>query len=138
MKNRNEFINSLFCLEFSQKCYEDKGKEAEIGTAQAFAEVYQVLRHCDNSIVKLIPNSFMLFLRENMDKAWRGNLDFTKNLNNMDLLADTRAILALVYRDFVCSEEERIRLVEKEKEEAKKDGWEYEDTSLRDLFKLSD
>lgn len=124
-------------MEFSQKCYGDKGKEAEIGTAQAFAEVYQVLRHCDNSIVKLIPNSFMLFLCKKMDKTWRGNLDFTKNLNNMDLLADTRAILALVYRDFLCSEEERNELIEKDREEAKKAGWEYEDKSLRDLFKLS-
>lgn len=54
MKSRNEFINSLFCLGSSQKCYEDKGKEAKIGTAQAFAEVYHVLHHCDNSIVRLI------------------------------------------------------------------------------------
>lgn len=138
MKNRNEFINSLFCLEFSQKCYEDKGKETAIGTAQAFAEVYQVLRHCDNSIVKLIPNSFMLFLRENMDKAWRGNLDFTKNLNSMKLLDDTRVILSLVYRDFLCSEEERKELIEKDREEAKEAGWEYEEFSLRELFLTSE
>lgn len=138
MKSRNEFINSLFCLGSSQKCYEDKGKEAKIGTAQAFAEVYHVLHHCDNSIVRLIPNSFMLFLRENMDKAWRGNLDFTKNLNDMKLLDDTRVILSLVYRDFLCSDKERKELIEKDREEAQKVGWEYEAVSLRELFQTSE
>lgn len=138
MKNRNEFIYTLFCLESSQNCYKGKGSEAKNGKEQAFAEVYQVLRHCDRSILKLIPDSFVLFLCENMDKAWRGDLDFTKKLNNMKLLDDTRAILSLVYRDFLCSEEERKELIEKDCEEAKKAGWAYEDKSLRDLFSTSD
>ena len=138
MKNKKEFIDSLFCLGFAQKRYVEKNPETEGAQAQAFAEVYRVLRHCDKSIVELIPNSFMMFLRENMDKAWRGDLDFTKNLNSMNLLAETRAILSLVYRDFLCSDEERKELIEKDREEAKKAGWEYKDESLRELFSTSE
>lgn len=138
MKNRNDFINSLFCLKPSQRCSGENGAKAEIGWEQAFAEVYQVLQHCDETVSELIPESFSSFLFENMDKTWRGNLDFSKNLNSMELLADTRVILSLVYRDFLCSEVERKRLVEKDQEEAKTAGWAYEDKSLRDLFKLLD
>lgn len=138
MKNRNDFINSLFCFIPAQGCSGENEAKAGTGWKQAFAEVYQVLQHCEDSVSRLIPESFSSFIYDNMDETWRGELDFTMNINSMDLLADTRAILALVYRDFLCSEEERNELIEKDREEAKKAGWEYEDKSLRDLFKLSD
>ena len=51
---------------------------------------------------------------------------------------DTRVLLSLVYRDFLCSETERKILVEKERKEVEAAGMIYEDESLRDLFKADD
>ena len=110
----------------------------DIGMERAYSETYQVLRHATLDIIKLIPNSFMDFLRKNMDATWSGNLDFSKNLMDMDLLRDTRVLLSLVYRDFLCSETERKILVEKERKEVEAAGMIFEDESLKDMFNLDD
>lgn len=87
----------------------------DIGMERAYSETYQVLQHATLDIIKLIPNSFM---------------DFSKNLMDMDLLKDTRVLLSLVYRDFLCAETERKMLVEKERKEVEAAGMIFEDESL--------
>ena len=101
---------------------------------QAYAEVYQVILHMENGLQIMIPRKFIHFLRKNLDPQWGHNLDFSKNLNDMDLLQETRVLLSLVYRDFICSPEERAELIKKDKREAIFGGWEYESTPLLDLF----
>lgn len=101
---------------------------------QAYAEVYQVILHMENDLQIMIPRKFIHFLRKNMDTKWSRNLDFAKNLNDMDLLQETRVLLSLVYRDFICSPEERMELIKKDKREAILGGWEYESFSLMELF----
>lgn len=110
----------------------------DIGMKRSYSETYQVLQHATLDIIKLIPNSFMDFLRKNMDATWSGNLDFSKNLMDMDLLRDTRVLLSLVYRDFLCSETERKILVEKERKEVEAAGMIFEDVSLKDMFTHDD
>lgn len=93
------------------------GKEGAIpitpGREQAYAEVYQVILHMEKGLQIMIPRKFVQFLRKNMDTQWGRNLDFTKNLNDMDLLQETRVLLSLVYRDFICSPEESMELIKK-------------------------
>lgn len=130
------FKGKLFNLGLSAAVREKQSND--IGMEQAYSETYQVLQHATLGIIKQIPNSFMDFLRKNMDATWSGNLDFSKNLMEMDLLWDTRVLLSLVYRDFLCSETERKILVVKERKEVEAAGMIYEDESLRDLFKADD
>lgn len=115
-----------------------QGKESDIlnepRREQAYAEVYQVILHMEKGLQIMIPRKFIHFLRKNMDTQWGGNLDFSKNLNDMDLLQETRVLLSLVYRDFICSPEERMELIKKDKREAILGGWEYESFSLTELF----
>lgn len=44
----------------------------DFGMERAYSETYQVLQHATLDIIKLIPNSFMDFLRKNMDSTWSG------------------------------------------------------------------
>lgn len=118
--------------------YSSLGEEStapkEHGRAQAYAEVYQVILHMEKGLQIMIPRKFIQFLLKNMDTQWGRNLDFAKNLNDMDLLQETRVLLSLVYRDFICSPEERMELIKKDKREAILGGWEYESFSLMELF----
>ncbi len=82
---------------------------------RVFAEVYQILQHSEDAVFKRIPNSFVMFLQENLDKTWQDHLDFSKSIREMDLLRETRIILSLVYRDFVCTAAKRKELVEKDR-----------------------
>ena len=81
-----------------------------------------------------MPNSFMMFLQEHLDKTWQGHLDFSKSLREMELLGETRTILSIVYRDFVCSESKRRELIEKDRIEFETAGLEYSNDSLRNYF----
>ena len=134
MTHNNEFIDTLLYFQSGNKQSDAKEK---CGMRQAFAEVFILLEHFDNSIKRLIPKSFVMYLYDNMDAAWRGRIDFTKKLNDMELLKETRVLLSLIYRDFVCTDEERKELVEADRSELKKAGMEHKDMSLRELFKVS-
>lgn len=107
-----------------------------VGIEQAFAEMYQVIQHCSYSVKRKIPDIFIHFLKENMDEQWKGDLDFSLDLHEMNLLEDTRAIISLVYRDFLCTEAERREMIEKDRQEAEAAGYHYEEQSLMDLIKL--
>lgn len=127
-----KLIDKLYNLRLLQEINELQEEDRSIG--RAYAETYQVLQHTTRSVFRMIPQSFMKFLHENMDKTAGRDLDFSKNLMEMDLLRDTRILLSLVYRDFLCSEEERKMLVEKERKECEAAGMTYDDESLRDMF----
>lgn len=120
--------------EFGSSLRAENKANTEPDIAQVLAEVNQVLLHMPRELQILIPSKFMEFLHDNMDAAWGDKLDFSKDLNDMDLLEETRALLSLVYRDFLCSPEEQDELIRKDKREAILGGWEYESFSLMELF----
>ena len=84
---------------------------------QAFAEALEVLQNTDENILKKIPEQFITFLNQNKDNQYQVNIDFT-NANWEDMVKpETLAILALIYRDYIVSPEEREKLLKEEKEE---------------------
>ncbi len=83
---------------------------------KALTEVYDIINHLEKEIYEKIPNSFISIVEENMDKNYKVNIDYDAGINNQELLPDTRAILSLIYRKFVCNEDERIELERNDKE----------------------
>lgn len=126
-------VNRRYSPDLSCSTVSKKANRRELG--RAFSEVHQILLHTSDSVKVLIPPQFMKFLRENMDHAWRGDLDFSKRLNDMDLRRDTRVLLSLVYRDFLCSPEERKKLIDADRKTAMAEGWEFTDQSLMDMLR---
>lgn len=122
-----EYIERIPC--------DDKDEKNEDVWNKAYAELDQILRHSSEDVIKVIPKSLFDFLQNHMDKTWRCKLDFSKELKDMDLLRETLALLALVYRDFICSEEEREEIVERNRLSFGSPEAIYEDVSLRKLFK---
>lgn len=84
---------------------------------QAFAETLEVLKNTEQSIVKKIPQKFLDFLEENKDINYFVNIDFTKSNWEEDIKQETQAILALIYRDYIVSEEKKKQLIKEEQEE---------------------
>lgn len=87
---------------------------------QSFTEVYDIVKHLDSKLYNKIPNQFIEMLKQNMDTNYNVNIDYSKNINEQELLQDTRIILSLIYRDYICSIEKRQELIEKDKLELKK------------------
>jgi DNA helicase HerA-like ATPase len=67
-----------------------------------------------------IPKSFIELIDSNRDKQYKANIDYKKSINEQELQRGTRVILSLIYRDYLCSEEEKQTLIQKDKEELKK------------------
>lgn len=132
MNGNNHYLDGLFIG--SDLFCDIREAKLEFDGTKALAEVHQILQHCSKDINKAIPQSFIKFLEENMDKTCQCNLDFSKRLNEMELLEETRTFLYLIRRDFLCSDAERTELVQKDKSEAEASGEVYEDFSLRDYF----
>ena len=83
MKDNENFFDNIRIV---SKLFGIGKANEEFATKRAFAEVYQILQHSEGSVVKRIPNSFMMFLQEHLDKTWQGHLDFSKSLREMKLL----------------------------------------------------
>ena len=103
---------------------------------QSFSEVYDIIMHLEKDLYNKIPNGFMQMIKQNRDLNYVVNLDYSKDINDQELLRETRVILSLIYRDYLCSDEKRKTIIEKDKVELKQ----YEEEIKRkyDIEKIFD
>lgn len=86
----------------------------------AFSEVVYILQNSEEDIIKKIPNNFIKFLKSNMSNTYIVNIDLSNENWIYNLKYETKAVLALIYRDYLVSSDERKILLEKENEEQQK------------------
>lgn len=84
---------------------------------EAFAEVLEILKNSSPDMARKIPMKFIEFLNQNKDSNYIVNIDFTVPNWEDYIKQETSAIIALIYRDYLVSPEERIKLIVEEKEE---------------------
>ena len=82
---------------------------------QSYSEVYDIIKHLDKNLYNKIPAQFIEILKENMDINYNVEIDYNKSINEQKLLKDTKIILSIIYRDYLCSEEKKKELIEKDK-----------------------
>lgn len=87
---------------------------------QSFSEVYNIIMHMSPELYRKIPKNFIEMLEKTRDTNYKPNIDYHKSINEQYLLHETRVILSLIYRDYLCSPEEKARLREKENVELRK------------------
>lgn len=103
---------------------------------QAVAEVIEILNHSESKITNKIPEKFMQFLYDNSDNEFKVNIDFNNEHWDDTIKQNTKSILALIYRDYIISKEERDKLLKEEKERLDKEEHELREKYNPDnLFK---
>ena len=90
---------------------------SEIMTRQAYSEVYNIINHFEKELYAKIPQSFINAIEKNRDLNYKVNIDYTKTINEQELLRETRVILSLIYRDYLCTDEQRKEIILNDKEE---------------------
>lgn len=85
----------------------------------ALAEVDSILSYTDSKILEKIPKSFQQFVKENKEKDYTVTIHKGVSLEQQNISKEAKAILALLYRDYICDKEERKRLIEEENKEKK-------------------
>ena len=82
---------------------------------EAFTEVYEIFKLMPQELLSKIPKKFYEMIEEERDKNYFPNIK--EPLEQQKLKNETIIILGLIYRDFLCSPEERKRLQEKDAKE---------------------
>ena len=76
---------------------------------QAMYEVNIILNNTDKSLVQLIPEKVLNFIKENAQKQKEFIYDKNKRLKDQEISNITRGVIALIYRDYFCTDEQRKR-----------------------------
>lgn len=76
---------------------------------EAFSEVNQILDMMPSGLLDKIPNGFKVIIRENKSNNYNPNIK--EPFENCKLKEETHIILALIYRDFLCNEQEKKELL---------------------------
>lgn len=81
----------------------------------AFAEAYDIIKHSNNEIQSKISSKFMNLLTLAKDNSYRVNIDYEKSLDEQ-IQHETKVILGIIYRDYLCTPEKRQELIKNENE----------------------
>lgn len=82
---------------------------------EAFTEVNEIIKIMPNELVNKIPSKFKEMIEEERDKEYNPNIQ--EPLEKCKLKNETIIILGLIYRDFLCSPDEKRKLQEKDARE---------------------
>lgn len=75
--------------------------------AKAYAEIDVIIENILTDFITLIPQQFINFIKDNKQKDHILELDKLKPLHEQSMMDETKAILTIIYRDFLCSQEEK-------------------------------
>lgn len=104
----------------------------------AFKEVYDILENTDEELLKRIPTKFMQFVKNNMNLEYKTNIQKDIEIDKQELLKETETILALIYRSYWATSEEKEEFARKSKAEAieaeKRKKEEFKGKSIDEIF----
>ena len=88
--------------------------------AEASAEINEILKYLPKEEVEKIPSKLREFFKEISSKDYVTNINPNIPLDKQQIKEKTKDIIALIYRNYWCSEEERKELDQKLIENDKK------------------
>lgn len=101
---------------------------------EAFEEVYQIINLMPNELRRKIPLKFYKMIEEDRDTNYK--ITIVEPIEKQVLKYETIIILGLIYRDFLCSPEEKQRLKDKDQKALKeaKEALEKEISEKNKIF----
>lgn len=83
--------------------------------SRAYVEVLQILNYIPKEDYNKIPSEIIKNMELNKDKEYLYTVTHFNDFQRQEMLAETEAILAVLFRDYWATEEQRKRILEKEK-----------------------
>ena len=82
---------------------------------KAVSEVIDVLKHSEIEVTQKIPKKSIEFLTKNSDRNYIPNIDYSEENWENSIEEDAKVLIALIYRDYIMSEEEKEKVIEEAK-----------------------
>lgn len=103
---------------------------------KAYKEVIEILNYVPKESVDKIPETMLEVFKTKMDKDWDFKVDINKSFEEQELLDETKAIFANIFRDYWATPYQREKIKAKEKYDRQKlEEEKYEKYNPDDLFK---
>ncbi len=83
--------------------------------SKAYKEVIEILKYVPQESVNKIPRTMIDTFKAKMDKNYIFQVNINKSFEEQDLLDETKAILANIYRDYWATPYQKERIQAKEK-----------------------
>lgn len=83
---------------------------------KSLSEIWVILQNTEKWIIEKIPSSFINFIEENKDDNFYPEINFDDKDWESKISEDAQIIMALIYRDYITSKEEREQIIAKERE----------------------
>ena len=81
----------------------------------AYTEVLEVLRYVPKEDVDKIPKEKIEFYKNNMDNNYNFKIDTSKSFEEQELSEKAKIVLAIIFRDYWATQEQREKILKKEK-----------------------
>ena len=88
--------------------------------AMAYKEVIEILKYVPQESVNKIPQTMIDTFKAKMDKDYDFKINLNKSFEEQDLLDETKAIFANIFRDYWATPYQKERIVAKEKYDRQK------------------
>ena len=103
---------------------------------KAYKEIVEILKYVPEESVNKIPKEMREMFELEMDKNYSFEIDTTKPFEEQELLEETKAILANIFRDYWATDYQKAIIIEKENQD--REEWERqkkEKYNPNDIFK---
>ena len=91
LKNKEIMKNSMENVEYLNSLY----------------QVSEIINYLSPELKNKIPKKLLTYFEQNKSKNYNWNLDKTKSLKEQDLLENTKEILTMIYKEYLCDEKEK-------------------------------
>lgn len=85
----------------------------------AYKEVSIIIEYLEEEIRSKIPEEKIEFYKKHMDKNHEFEIDIEKELDDQNILYQTRCILANLFIDYIATKEDKEKILKEEQEEIK-------------------
>lgn len=104
--------------------------------SEAAVEVLGILNELDENDFKKIPKKIIEFLEGNKSNTYNPNIDYSADVNDINLKEKTKEILAGIYLDYLCPDDKKQDFMDNiRKNEAKYQEYASEVYNSNDIFK---
>ena len=83
--------------------------------SKVFKELSEIFKYIPEEQMKKIPDEIIKRIEEKKDNEYNYEVMHIEDFQNQNMFKETRAILAVLYRDYWASEEERKEIKEQER-----------------------
>lgn len=87
---------------------------------KAYKEVIEILKYVPQESAEKIPDEMINMFKTKMDKSWNFIVDINKPFEEQELLEETKAIFANIFRDYWATPYQKERIEAQEKYELEK------------------